>query len=154
MVRAARWKCRTPIIAKNSPSRHRRTTLSGYIFATRACIRQSEKHLLSSNISSTCPHNMVNFDPLAAEIGSVVWAPLQISTGSRLGSVTARNSSNGRQPNFAALNRGRHLYSPIFGRAATTLAHISRFCVSFPLKTYQTDHHQIFRVGRHVAVDV
>jgi len=26
--------------------------------------RQSEKHLLSSNISSTCPHNMVNFDPL------------------------------------------------------------------------------------------
>jgi len=30
---------------------------------------------------------------------------------SRLGSVTARHCSNGRQPNFAALNRGRHLYS-------------------------------------------
>jgi len=29
--------------------------------------------LLSSNISSTCPHNMVNFGPLAAEIGPVVW---------------------------------------------------------------------------------
>jgi len=29
----------------------------------------------------------------------------------RLGSVTARHSSSGRQPNFAALNRGRHLYS-------------------------------------------
>ena len=28
----------------------------------------------------------------------------------RLGSVTARHSSSGRQPNFAALNRGRHLY--------------------------------------------
>jgi len=26
--------------------------------------RQSEKNLLSSNISSTCPHNMVNFGPL------------------------------------------------------------------------------------------
>jgi len=29
--------------------------------------------LLSSNISSTCPHNIVNFGPLAAEIGLVVW---------------------------------------------------------------------------------
>jgi len=35
--------------------------------------RQSEKNLLSSNISSTCPHNMVNFGPLAAEIASLVW---------------------------------------------------------------------------------
>jgi len=31
------------------------------------------KNLLSSNISSTCLHNMVNFGPLAAEIGPVVW---------------------------------------------------------------------------------
>jgi len=30
---------------------------------------------------------------------------------SRLGSVTARHSSSGRQPNCAVLNRGRHLYS-------------------------------------------
>ena len=35
--------------------------------------RQSEKNLLSSNISSTCPRNMVNFGPLAAEIISLVW---------------------------------------------------------------------------------
>jgi len=28
--------------------------------------RQSEKNLLSRNMSSTCPHNMVNFGPLAA----------------------------------------------------------------------------------------
>jgi len=32
--------------------------------------RQSEKN---SNTSSTCPRNMVNFSPLAAEIGSGVW---------------------------------------------------------------------------------
>jgi len=32
-----------------------------------------KKNLLSSIISSTCPHNMVNFSPLAAEIGPVVW---------------------------------------------------------------------------------
>ena len=42
---------------------------------------------------------------------------------SRLGSVTARHSSSGRQPNFTALNRGRHLYSA--GRPSRwTLAHI------------------------------
>jgi len=35
--------------------------------------RQSEKNLLSSNTSSTCPDNMVNFGPLTAEIGSGVW---------------------------------------------------------------------------------
>ena len=35
--------------------------------------RQSEKNFLSINISSTCPHNMVNFGPLAAEIVSLVW---------------------------------------------------------------------------------
>jgi len=30
------------------------------------------KNVLNSNISPTCPHNMVNFGPLAAEIGSFV----------------------------------------------------------------------------------
>jgi len=31
------------------------------------------KNLLSSNMSSTCPHNMVNFGLLAAEIDLTVW---------------------------------------------------------------------------------
>ena len=68
-------------VVKNSPSGHHRTTLSGYIFATKARI-DNRKKMLSSNISSTSPHNMVNFGPLAAEIDPVVWATtLQISTG-------------------------------------------------------------------------
>jgi len=54
---------------------------------------------------------MFNFGPLAAEISPVFGSPLQISTGSRLNSVTAWHYSSGLQPNFAALNRGRHLYS-------------------------------------------
>jgi len=58
---------------QKSPSGHHGTTLSGYIFATKACIDNLQKKLLSGNISSTCPHNMVNFHPLAAEIDSVVW---------------------------------------------------------------------------------
>ena len=42
---------------------------------------------------------------------------------SRLCSVTARHSSSGRQPNFAALNRGCHLY--LAGRPSRwALAHI------------------------------
>jgi len=65
---------------------------------------------------------MVNFAPLAAEIGPVVWAP-QLIQVSRLGCVTTRHSSSGRQRNFAALNRGRHLYST--GRPSRwALAHI------------------------------
>jgi len=47
--------------------------LSDYILATKACIDNLKKNLLSSNISSTCPHNMVNFGPIAAEIVSLVW---------------------------------------------------------------------------------
>jgi len=57
---------------KNSPSAHHHTTLSGSIFATKACI-DSQKNLLNSNISSTCPHNMMKFGPLTAEIGWWVW---------------------------------------------------------------------------------
>jgi len=75
--------------------------------------RQSEKNLLRSNISSTSVRNMVNFGPLTAEIGSGVLGmhPCKLQRVSRLGSVTAQHSSSGRQPNFAALNRGRHLCS-------------------------------------------
>jgi len=43
---------------------------------------------------------------------------------SRLGSVTARYSSSGRRPNFAALNKGRHLYLA-WRPSRWALAHIS-----------------------------
>jgi len=73
VLHGARWKYRTQKWPKTSPSGHHRTTLSGYIFATKACIDNLKKNLLSSNISSTCTHNMVNCGPLAAETGAVVW---------------------------------------------------------------------------------
>ena len=65
--------------------------------------------------------------PLAAEIRPVVWGhPSKFQRASRLGSVTARHSSSGRQPNFAALNRGRHLCST--GRPSRwALVHILLF---------------------------
>ena len=50
-------------------------------------------------------------------------SPCKFQPVSRLGSVTARHSSTGRQPYFAALNRRRHLYSA--GRPSRwALAHI------------------------------
>ena len=130
--------------------------------------------MLNSNIPSTCPHNMTNFGPITAEIGSGVWGtranfnwfrvlpsllhrrrlpeanltlhyvwpspelvhciyifrgfcPLTEFCGAKftlafsyIGSVTARHSSSGRQPNFAEwykewilrnFRTRRHLYS-------------------------------------------
>jgi len=60
-----------PKIAKNSPSEHNRTILSGYVFARH--ISTIGKNLLNSNVSPTCPYSMVKFDPPAAEIGWQVW---------------------------------------------------------------------------------
>ena len=73
VLNRARYKYRTQKVVKKSPSGHHRTTLSGYIFATKARIDNREKHLFSSNISSTRSHNMVNFSPLPADIGPLVW---------------------------------------------------------------------------------
>ena len=73
--------------------------------------RQSEK-LLNSNVFLTCLHNMVNFGKLAAEICWRVWGTTANFNGFRvLAEVTALHSSSGRQPNFAAFNKGRHLNS-------------------------------------------
>jgi len=58
---------------KKSPSWHHRTTLSGYTFATKAWIDNVKKTCYTA-ISPPRPHNMANFGPLAAEIGSGVWS--------------------------------------------------------------------------------
>jgi len=50
------------------------------------------------------------FGPLAAQIGLPVWGTPANFNGFRvLVALLARQSSSERQPNFAALNRGRHL---------------------------------------------
>jgi len=54
-------------IANNSPSAHHRTTLQLRHVSTIG------KKLLNRNISFTCPHNMVNFGPLAVKICWRVW---------------------------------------------------------------------------------
>jgi len=82
--------------------------------------------LLSSNISPTCPYNMMNFGPLAAEIVSLVWGTPANFNGFRFLAALLHSQT-------AALNRGRHLYSA--GRPSRwALAHIS----SFPYFVAQT----------------
>jgi len=75
------------------------------------------KNLLSSNTSPTCPYNMVNFGPLAAEIISLVWGTLANFNGFRVLVALLYSQT-------AALNRGRHLYSA-WRPSLWALAHIS-----------------------------
>jgi len=69
-------KYRTQKVVKKSQSGHHRTSLSGYIFATKTRIDNREKLLKQQYPLHAFPqysHNMVNFGPLAAEIHPVVW---------------------------------------------------------------------------------
>jgi len=47
--------------------------MSGYIFATKACIDNRKKKLVKQQYLLHMSDNMVNFGPLATEIGLVVW---------------------------------------------------------------------------------
>jgi len=70
---------------------------------------------------------MVNFGPLPVEIVSLVWGtPANFKGFLVLAALLHATLGSGRQPNFAVLNRGRHLYSA--GRPSRwALAHISSF---------------------------
>ena len=57
---------------QKSPSAHHRTTLSGYIFATKAHIDYREKIVKQQYVLQMSPQYAA-LQPLAAEIGPVVW---------------------------------------------------------------------------------
>jgi len=79
VLHAARWKYSTQ---KGRQNRHLDTTaqICRVISSQLRHVSTIRKNSLSSNMSSRCPHNMVNFGPLAAEIGLPVWAPQLIPT--------------------------------------------------------------------------
>jgi len=109
--------------AKRSPSGHHPTTLSGYIFATKAYIDNRKKLVKQQYL----PHMSLQYGELWPTSGWDRFVslehPSKFQRLSRLDSVTARHSSSGRQPKFAALKRGRHLHSA--GRPSRwALAHI------------------------------
>ena len=109
-VHAARWKCRTRKIAKNSPSGHHRTTLSGYIFATKARIDNRKKIVTQQYVFQMFPQYGELRPTSSWDRFVSLGHPCKFQLVSRLGSVTARHSSSGRQPNFAAfgVRQGDH----------------------------------------------
>jgi len=130
VLHAASWKCRTQKIAKKSPSAHHRTSLSGYIFATKARIDNLKKLVKQQYTSSTRPDNMVNFGPVAAEIDPVLWAPQQISTGF---ASWQRYCTAVKYWVSAKLCGIEQRAPPIFRRVANTLAlgHICSCCYCY-----------------------
>jgi len=100
-------------IAINSPSSHYRTTLSSYIFASKACIDSQQKLVKQQYLPP--PHMSSQYGELQRTNGWDLFRslghPSKFQRFSRLDSITARHSSSRREPNFAALDRGCHLYS-------------------------------------------
>jgi len=99
---------------KNDAKNHHLGTIAQFCWAVSSQLRHVSKigkKLLRSNTSSTCPHNMVNFGPLTAEISSGVWGTPANFNGFPILAALLHGNTSGRQPNFAALNRGCHLYS-------------------------------------------
>jgi len=68
------------------------------------------KNLLNSNISFTCPHNIVNFGPLMAEIYWQVWHTPANFNGFCVLAALLHGTLVVGVSQTAALNRGRHLY--------------------------------------------
>jgi len=113
-------------------NRHQRT-IAQLCWAISSQLRHAStigKKVLSSNISPTCPYNMVNFGRLAAEIVSLVWGTPANFNGFRVLAALLHGQT-------AALNRGRHLYSA--GRPSRwALAHISSLLTIFTTLTRLT----------------
>jgi len=101
VLHAARWKCRTQKIAKNSPFGHHLTTLSGYIFAIKARIDNWKKPVKQQYLLHMSPQ----YDKLWSTNGWDLLASLGHSSKfqrvSHLGFVTAATSLNRGQANFA-----------------------------------------------------
>ena len=111
VLHAARWKYRTQKLRQKSPSAHHRTNLSGYIFAIKARFDNRKKLVKQQYVI----HRFPQYGELRPTNGWDRFGSFghryKFQRVWRLGSLTARHSSSGRQPNFAALNRGRHLCS-------------------------------------------
>ena len=116
LLHAARWKHRTQKSRQKSPAGHDRTNLLGYIFATKAGI-DNRKKVLRSNMSSVRSHNMVNFGPLAAEIGLRVWGTPANFNGFRVLAALLHGSQVECEPNCGVEQRA----PPVFGRATIRL---------------------------------
>jgi len=122
---------------KSSKSHHLRTIpqLCRAISSQLRHVSTTGKNLLSSNISYTCPHNMVNFGPLAAEIVSLVWGTPANFNGFHVLAALLHGTLVVSVSQTAALNRGRHLYSAGWP-SRWALAHILVFFLFITIFKY------------------
>ena len=74
--------------------------------------------MLSSNISTTCRYNIVNFVPLAAEIGSLVWGNPGNFNGFRVLTALLNGTLVMKSAKLCSVEQS---VPPIFVRAAITL---------------------------------
>ena len=112
VLRAARWKYRTQKWRKN---RHLRTfaQICWVISSQLRHVSTIGKKLVSTNMSSRCSHNMVNFGPRAADICCLLTSlghPCKFQRVSRLGSITARHLVVGVSQTLRRWTEGRLLY--------------------------------------------
>ena len=123
VLRTARCKYRTQKSRQKSPSGHHRTTLSGYIFPTKTHI-DNRKKVVKQYLLHMSPQYGERRPTSGWDQFHSLGHPCKFQRVSRLDSITARHCSSWRhQPNFGALNRGRHLCSA--GRpSGWALAHI------------------------------
>ena len=71
VLHAALWNTGRKNNRQKSPSGHHRTNLSGYIFATQACI-DNRKKLVKQQYLLHVSHSMVNFGPLTTTSSSAI----------------------------------------------------------------------------------
>jgi len=145
VLRAVRCKYRMQKSRQKSTSGHHRTTLSRCIFTTKAHIDNRNKKLVKQQYLSACPHNMVNFSQLAAEIVSLVWGSPANFNGFHVLAALRHGTLGVGVSQTAVLNRGRHLHSA--GRPSRwALAHISNFICNTYNNTITAQY-----TGRHLV---
>jgi len=116
LLHAARCKHRTQKSRQRSPSLHHRTTLSGYIFATKARIDNRKKLVKHQYVL----HMSAQYGELRPTSGRDPWGswrhPCKFQQVSHLGSVIARHLVVG-----VKLCGVEQRVPPMFGRATITL---------------------------------
>jgi len=112
VLHAARGNYSMQKIAKTSPSGHHPTTLSGYMFTTKACIDNRTKKLVKQQYLLHMSPQYGELRPTSGwDRSGSLGHPCKFQWVSHLGSVTARHCSSGRQPNFAAfVGIGSHFW--------------------------------------------
>ena len=91
LLHAARWKCRTQKCHQKSPSGHHRTTLSGYIFATKARIDNRKKLVKQRYVLHMSPQYGELRPTSGWDPSGSLRHPCKVQRVSHLGSVTARH---------------------------------------------------------------